>query len=208
MIPKRYLLYSTLRLPFINSIASNFALKMKSYRLTKYAKILKISNIKQILSNSKSRPRPVSLSLDDTLSHSINFGLKRLLIIGDKNSMQFSIESRQPYIDYRLMEFLATVPEIYKMHNGWTKFIARLAFDGKLPNEIVWRKDKLGYPDPDQIWLMQNRNGCKDWADHQIITHSMFYDIDKDNLEIIFRRNFGMYIRLLSTAVWKKAFFK
>ena len=67
-----------------------------------------------------------------------------------------SIESRMPFMDYRLVEFLASVPPCYKMHDGWTKYIARLAFDGKLPNEICWRKDKMGWPIPEEYWFKGN----------------------------------------------------
>ncbi len=67
--------------------------------------------------------------------------------------MTFSIESRMPFLDYRLVEFLATVPAKYKLHGGWTKFIARKAFDQHLPVSVCWRKDKLGWPIPDEYWF-------------------------------------------------------
>ncbi|WP_234912336.1 asparagine synthase-related protein, partial [Vibrio anguillarum] len=63
-------------------------------------------------------------------------------------------------MDYRLVEFLAQVPACYKMHNGWTKYLARLAFDKKLPDEITWRKDKMGWPIPEEHWF---RGNLKDW---------------------------------------------
>ncbi len=79
--------------------------------------------------------------------------LKKLLRQTDSNSMAMSIESRQPFMDYRLVEFLNVLPDVYKMHGGWTKYISRIAFDGKLPDGITWRKDKMGWPMPLKEWI-------------------------------------------------------
>ncbi|MBF4337742.1 asparagine synthase, partial [Vibrio anguillarum] len=87
-------------------------------------------------------------------------GLINLIHYSDRVSMGHSIESRMPFMDYRLVEFLAQVPACYKMHNGWTKYLARLAFDKKLPDEITWRKDKMGWPIPEEHWF---RGNLKDW---------------------------------------------
>ena len=67
--------------------------------------------------------------------------------------MAHSVESRMPFLDYRLVQFLAEVPSCYKIHKGWTKYLARLAFDKKLPDEICWRKDKQGWPIPEDSWF-------------------------------------------------------
>ena len=78
----------------------------------------------------------------------------------DKGSMAHSVESRMPFMDYRLVEFLASVPSAYKIHNGWSKYIARSAFNNKLPDEICWRKDKQGWPIPEDRWFS---NDLKNW---------------------------------------------
>ncbi len=78
--------------------------------------------------------------------------------------MAFSVESRMPFLDYRLAEFLASVPSSYKIHKGWTKMPARLAFDKKLPDSVVWRKDKQGWPVPEDHWF---RGGLRDWFEKQ-----------------------------------------
>ena len=92
-------------------------------------------------------------SLNERLIRDSMTVLVNLLHFGDRVSMAHSIESRMPFLDYRLAEFLASVPACYKMHDGWTKYIARLAFDGLLPDEICWRKDKMGWPVPEKIWM-------------------------------------------------------
>jgi asparagine synthase (glutamine-hydrolysing) len=67
--------------------------------------------------------------------------------------MANSIESRQPFMDYRLITFLNSIPSNYKLHKGWTKYLARIAFKNKLPDNVVWRKDKLGWPEPSRNWI-------------------------------------------------------
>jgi asparagine synthase (glutamine-hydrolysing) len=79
--------------------------------------------------------------------------LKKLLRQIDSNSMAWSVESRQPFMDYRLVEFLNDLPDVYKMHGGWTKYISRIAFNDKLPGRITWRKDKMGWPMPLKEWI-------------------------------------------------------
>lgn len=107
----------------------------------------------------KSRQAPADLNSE--LKSSIETGLITLIHYSDHVSMGHSIESRMPFMDYRLVEFLAQVPACYKLHNGWTKYLARLAFDKKLPDEITWRKDKMGWPIPEDYWF---KGKLKMWA--------------------------------------------
>lgn len=83
----------------------------------------------------------------------LELSLETLFHYADRGSMAFSIESRMPFMDYRLVEFLASVPASYKIHAGWTKYIARKAFDQRLPANICWRKDKMGWPIPEEFWF-------------------------------------------------------
>lgn len=96
--------------------------------------------------------------LNQALKNSIEQGLVTLIHYSDHVSMGHSIESRMPFMDYRVVEFLAQVPACYKMHNGWTKYLARLAFDKKLPSDITWRKDKMGWPIPEDKWFSGGLN--------------------------------------------------
>jgi asparagine synthase (glutamine-hydrolysing) len=73
----------------------------------------------------------------------------------DRNSMFFSIESRLPFLDYRLVEFCLSLPEHYKLRDGYPKKILRDAVDS-LPMEIKERKDKMGFVSPDETWVREN----------------------------------------------------
>ena len=39
------------------------------------------------------------------------------------------------------------------MRDGWPKYIARVALNGKLPDEVIWRESKLGWPVPDAEFI-------------------------------------------------------
>tara|TARA_B100001964_G_scaffold17209_1_gene17701 strand:- start:125 stop:541 length:417 start_codon:yes stop_codon:yes gene_type:complete len=71
----------------------------------------------------------------------------------DSFSMAYSVEARQPFLDHRLVSFLNGIPAIYKMRMSWSKYLTRKTFDGLLPDSIVWRKDKMGFPSPLKVWL-------------------------------------------------------
>lgn len=81
--------------------------------------------------------------------------LPSLLRYEDRNAMRFSIESRTPFLDYRLVKLLFETEGIYKIHNGWSKWILRNSMNGKLPDAITWRRDKKGFPTPERRWMMK-----------------------------------------------------
>jgi asparagine synthase (glutamine-hydrolysing) len=76
------------------------------------------------------------------------YSLPHLLKYEDRNSMAHSIEARVPFTDHRLVEYVFSIPAVYKIRHGWTKWLLRLAVRDLLPPEIVWRKDKLGFVAP------------------------------------------------------------
>lgn len=80
-------------------------------------------------------------------------GLPALLRYEDRNSMAFSLEARTPFLDYRLVEYALTLPFGERIDGTWTKAVLRRALVGILPDEIVWRRDKKGYPTPLVEWL-------------------------------------------------------
>jgi asparagine synthase (glutamine-hydrolysing) len=85
--------------------------------------------------------------------NTMELGLEELLRFADRNSMAHGTEVRLPFLNHRLVEFVFSLPPNFKIRDGWTKWILRRAMDSKLPNEIVWRKDKVGYEPPQQKWM-------------------------------------------------------
>ncbi|HYC39249.1 MAG TPA: asparagine synthase (glutamine-hydrolyzing) [Chitinophagaceae bacterium] len=90
---------------------------------------------------------------ESLLSSTVNVGLEQLLRYADRNSMAHSLEVRLPFLYHPLVEFLFSLPGDFKIRDGWTKWIMRMAFRGFLPEEIVWRKDKIGYEPPQDSWM-------------------------------------------------------
>ncbi|MEO8287246.1 MAG: asparagine synthase (glutamine-hydrolyzing) [Chloroflexota bacterium] len=84
--------------------------------------------------------------------------LPNLLRYEDRNSMAFSIESRVPFLDYRLVEYVFRQASHLRIHDGWTKWIQRTAVDDKLPADIVWRRDKVGFETPEQQWFRAGKS--------------------------------------------------
>jgi asparagine synthase (glutamine-hydrolysing) len=76
----------------------------------------------------------------------------------DKNSMANSIETRLPFLDYRCVELALSINNQFKIKNGWTKYILRKAIEPFLPKEVVWRKEKLGFNAPENLWLASMKN--------------------------------------------------
>lgn len=112
----------------------------------------------------KGRSAPAELNAE--LKNSIETGLVTLIHYSDHVSVGHGVESRMPFLDYRLVEYLATIPAAYKLHNGWTKYLARITFASKLPEAVTWRKDKMGWPIPEEHWF----NGeHKNWIQQQIL---------------------------------------
>lgn len=88
--------------------------------------------------------------------------LPHLLRYEDRNSMRHSIETRLPFLDYRLVELCVGMAPEYKIHDGWTKHLLREVMDGELPPEITWRKDKMGFEAPVRSWIGAARQQMKE----------------------------------------------
>ncbi len=104
-------------------------------------------------------PRPKSLrqSLEQQLLYT---SIPALLRYEDRNSMAFSIESRVPFLDYRLVEFTLSLPPHLIYKNGLRKVVLREAMKGIWPNLIDKRRDKMGFVTPEETWL---KTEGKDW---------------------------------------------
>jgi asparagine synthase (glutamine-hydrolysing) len=84
----------------------------------------------------------------------VRYSIPQLLRFEDKNSMRWSIESRVPFLDYRLVELAMSLPSSYKIRKGLTKYILRRAMKGLVSDRILNRRDKIGFAAPDEDWMM------------------------------------------------------
>jgi len=93
-----------------------------------------------------------SLSLDQITATNIPM----LLHFEDRDSMAHSIESRVPFLDYRFVEYVLSLPDEFKIRNGISKFIFREAMTSYLPEKVKARRDKMGFVTPEQLWIKNN----------------------------------------------------
>lgn len=87
---------------------------------------------------------------DDRLNSVLRFGVKThllaLLAQEDKQSMAWSVECRTAFTDYRLVQYVSSLPSALKMKDGREKYLLRKLGKKYVPEYITQRK-KLGFPD-------------------------------------------------------------
>ena len=102
--------------------------------------------------------RPAHFNLNGVLYfNTCIHGLEELLRYADRNSMAHGREVRLPFLSHELVEFIFSLPSGFKIRQGWTKWLLRKAMEKKLPGEITWRKDKVGFEPPQKAWMEDRR---------------------------------------------------
>lgn len=91
-------------------------------------------------------------------------GLLALLRHGDRNSMRFSIESRVPFLTVEMVDLLLSMPEEYLISpEGETKHVFRAAMRGIVPDDVLSRRDKIGFATPEKAWLLSITDQVRQW---------------------------------------------
>ncbi|WP_406657740.1 asparagine synthase (glutamine-hydrolyzing) [Methanolobus sp. ZRKC2] len=122
-------------------------------------------------------------SLSEAAYSSVLFyALPHLLRFVDKNSMRFSIESRVPFLDHNLAEYLLSMPNELRVYDGVTKYAFRQAMEEELPASILSRNDKIGFETPEEKWL---KDEAVKPVIHNIISSKSFMARDFWNWEKI-----------------------
>lgn len=126
--------------------------------------------------------------------------LQKLLKFEDRNSMHFSIETRVPFVDYRVVELSISLPFSYKMFEGWSKYILRKTAEKKLPNEIVWRKNKFGFEAPVKTWLADKSKLLEEIRSSEFLSHCLNKEELKESID-----DTSLW-KLYNVAVWSRKF--
>jgi len=84
-----------------------------------------------------------------------------LLVKVDRAAMAFSLETRIPMLDHRVVEYAAQIPNSIKQRNGRTKWPLRAILERRVPSELTERP-KMGFCTPMGRWL---RGPLFDWAE-------------------------------------------
>ena len=130
--------------------------------------------------------------------------LPALLRFEDKNSMRFAVETRLPFLDWRSVEAAIALPTGVKLHEGWTKWPLRQAMQGTLPDEVTWRKWKVGFEAPTATWLHAHAATMRD----AVLGSDLLREVSRPGW---LERNYssmhlGTRWRLFSAAAWESAF--
>ena len=142
-----------------NYIATYFPLQIPGVLRRKEKQKIKTNadinnDFKKNFFDEQSIYKPLVIKLNDILYfNTYQFGLEELLRVADRNSMAHGREMRLPFLNHELVMFINTLPANFKMREGFTKWILRKTMINKLPDEIVWRTDKVGYEPPQKIWM-------------------------------------------------------
>jgi asparagine synthase (glutamine-hydrolysing) len=75
----------------------------------------------------------------------------------NKSNFGIPIEPRAPYLDYRLVDYAFSLPVEYLIRDGWHKWVLRKALEELLPAQVLWRKQKMGFPFPITTWLLASQ---------------------------------------------------
>jgi asparagine synthase (glutamine-hydrolysing) len=92
-------------------------------------------------------------SLEDMQLWDINNYLPALLQVEDRLGMAFSVETRLPFLNHKMVEYALGVPFYLKLNSFNFKYILRIAMKDELPKSVFDRTDKKGFPTPIKVWL-------------------------------------------------------
>ena len=126
----------------------------------------------------------------------------------DRNSMSFSLEVREPFMDYRLIEYVISLPDRFKIKKGYSKYILREAIT-ILPDNVKYRKHKMGFVAPDKTWILNNKERMRDQLVDAIQQMKIFSDELLKRFDLFTQGKLGyepIYFRAISLNHFCKIF--
>jgi asparagine synthase (glutamine-hydrolysing) len=228
---KQFLLNTEVNQLFINGlnhsslVSNNFSdvlCKLFKYKSSNFKNSLFSDSIKNLVSQNDFSGNFYKENYPDVFESGVSklsaamhyetaFYLQSLLHSEDRTSMGNSLETRTPFVDYRLVEYAAKIPSVLKLKNFSTKHILREATKGLLPEPIRTRRDKKGFPTPASVWF---RTSQKDYL-QGIIESKEFKDRDVFNVDSVKRlfdehqqgrdHTFKLWF-ILNTEIWFREF--
>lgn len=130
--------------------------------------------------------------------------LPHLLRYEDRNSMRHSVETRLPFLDPRLVEFCVSLAPNLKIEKGWTKYVLRNALADQLPNDITWRKRKLGFEAPERSWIGGNMGYMCEVIRESRILEALTYR--EELLQSYARLPMKLRWAYFNVAIWERVF--
>ena len=164
--------------------------------------ILKTNEVIKLFNQRFQKKFKHSDKLNEYLKHSmLHWTIPGMVWFEDRSSMASSVENRSPFLDYRIAEFLWSLPGNYKIDKEYTKKILRDAVKNILPEEIRTRKAKQGFHAPIKKWKEQM---TFDFLKDENFKHIFNY-LDFDAIE---KSTFNIFWRTYALHIWYNTFFK
>ena len=162
----------------------------------------------QLLKGNQKHPVEAMMSNDMRMNLSDD-----LLLLSDKISMHFSIESRVPFLDNDLMDFCESLPYKYRLSLTNSKILHKKFAEKHFPREMVYRRKK-GFKTPTEKWfkekigktynelLFSDKNSC----------FSIYFDLKEVKKVFDLHINKGINLEkqifsLISLYYWMENFF-
>lgn len=147
-------------------------------------------------------------NLNNALVYWHTYNLTNLLQYGDAVSMSVNLETRCPFLDYRLVELGFLLKTDLVMHNGFGKYILRKCMEKSLPQEIVWRKKKDGFGNSTTSMIRElvNKKGLPNIAVEKAIELGIFKPHIR-NPEAFQDLPENIQFRIYSVLLWVEIFY-
>jgi len=122
-------------------------------------------------------------ALKNKLYRGLTFSaLQEYLTDNDRNSMRFSIEARVPFLDYRVVSRAFAYQTEEYIENGVTKMPLRKIMGKLMPEEIIQRKDKMGFISPQEIWQKKEFKSVLDRGFSELLDNHPVFFLDYDEI--------------------------
>ena len=149
-----------------------------------------------------------SHNFDDALQFWHRDGLTTLLQYGDAISMSVNLETRCPFLDYRLVDFGFRLHEDLLIDKGFGKFVMRKMADGTLPADICWKRRKEGFTNSSEraIRGVVRQHGLPKRPLEIALDLKLFQDGVRSP-QTLERLPDSVLFRIMSTLLWAERFY-
>jgi asparagine synthase (glutamine-hydrolysing) len=145
-----------------------------------------------------------STPINKALYFDLKTFLHGFLMVEDKMGMAFSLESRFPFLDKELLEFMKRVPDNLKFKDGTGKYLLKKAFIEILPEDII-HKRKQGFTPPDRTWYKRE---LRDYIENLLLSRKTLIHeyIEKNTINDIIQKHYNGNDKRLE--IWSLMFFE
>ena len=126
--------------------------------------------------------------------------------------MANSLESRVPFYDHVMAEYIFNLPIDQKIKHGWNRFVYRNAMKGLMPEKNRLRRSKIGFTNPEWEWIERKKEKFVEVFNSDTFRSREFWDADKillgfqQALQNKLRGDILFFWRLFSVEMWLRTY--